>query len=99
MDLPSPSTLHQRGEEPPHRSGTTVQTHVRVEQILAIELDTVRHAHVAHRAARARCLDRLHHRLLGPDAFEHRVRANAFSQFLDARYTLPAAFSHDVRRD
>src|SRR5207249_1653632 len=98
IDLPAPHQLDQLGEEPPHRSGTTVQTHVRVEQILAIELDTVRHAHVAHRAARARCLDRLHHRLLGPDAFEHRVRANALGHFLDARYTVRAAFSHDVRR-
>src|SRR5438105_9336892 len=69
---------------------------VREEQLLAIERDPVRDADVAHGPAGACGTDRLHHRLLGTDALEHRVGADPVGQLLDARYAVVTAFGHDV---
>src|SRR5947209_4147912 len=71
---------------------------VGVEQLLAVEADTVRHADVAHVTATASALDRLHHRLLRTDTLQHRVRADSIGQLLDSLHTLITAFSHDFRR-
>src|SRR5439155_13197965 len=68
IDLSRPYQVDQVGEESPRRRGPTVQADVRVEQLLATEFDTVRHAHVADRPTGACRMDRLHHRLLRPDA-------------------------------
>jgi len=63
---------------------------------LKFDRDPVRHADEAYVAARARRLDRLHHRLLRTNTFQHRVCAEAPSWFLDARNTFIASLSHDV---
>jgi len=54
---------------------------VSIEQLLTVKRDSVGNSNVAHRAAWPRRADRLHHRLLGADAFKHRVGAKSFIEF------------------
>src|SRR6266566_7760652 len=54
------------------------------------------HAHVAHMATRASSADGLHHRLLGPDALQHRIGTDSLRHLFDAGYALVAALRHDV---
>src|SRR5208283_215723 len=68
------------------------------EQFLALHLDSVRDTDVGDVPALARALDRLHHRLLSPDALQHRVRADALGRVLDALHALVAALGNDVSR-
>src|SRR5437773_667306 len=68
------------------------------EQIPAIELHSVRNADVTDGSARPRDSDRLRHRLLCADAFEHRIRPDALREFLDTRDAFLAALGHDVSR-
>src|SRR5207245_8605566 len=71
---------------------------VGVEQLLAVEADTVRHADVAHVTATASALDRLHHRLLRTDTLQHRVRTDSIGQLLDSLHTFITALRHDIGR-
>ena len=71
---------------------------VGIEQLLAVELDSVRDADVAHGPAGAGGTDRLHHRLVGTDALQDGVSTDSVRQLLDARNTLVAALGHDVGR-
>src|SRR5258708_38786441 len=57
----------------------------------------MRHADVAHIASASRAPDRLRHRLLSANTPEHRVSANAASQFHNASNTRITSLSHDVR--
>ncbi len=81
-----------------HRGGATVEVDVSIEKLLAVKLDTVGDADVAHRTARARGANSLHHRLLGADTFEHRVGADAIGQLLGAVHALVAAAGNNVGR-
>src|SRR2546422_10651755 len=83
---------------PAHRSRTTVEVDVGEEQLLAVKLDPVRDPDVAHVAATASGLDRLHHRLLRTDALQHRVRTDSIGQLLDSLHAFITAFGHDVGR-
>src|SRR5947209_18317408 len=69
-----------------------------IEQLLTVELDSVRHADVAHVPALASRTDRLHHRFLGADALQHRVGADSVGQLLDAGHSLVTALCDDVGR-
>src|SRR6266700_8335150 len=71
---------------------------VRKEQLLTIEFDTVRNAEETYVAARARSSNRLHHRLLGADAFQHRVSADTVGEFFDSRNTFITSLSDNVGR-
>ena len=51
---------------------------------------------VADVAAGAGGVDGLHHRLLGADRLDHRVRAQPVGQILDRRHAVVAAFGDDV---
>src|SRR5438309_2339615 len=75
---------------------TTLFRSVGVEQLLAVEADTVRHADVAHVTATASALDRLHHRLLRTDTLQHRVRTDSIGQLLDSLHTFITALRHDI---
>src|SRR5438034_6447548 len=75
-----------------------MQMNVRIEKLFTVELDSVRHADVAHEAARAGGTNRLHHRLLGADALQHGVSTNTVGQLLDAFNALIAALGDDVGR-
>ena len=66
------------------------------EQLLAGQLDSVSDAHVADIPAGPRGADRLHHRLLSADRLDHRVRAEAASEILDACHALVAALGDDL---
>src|SRR5215467_4893688 len=63
-----------------------------------VELHSVRDADVADRTTWTCGTNRLHHRFLGANALEHRIRADAFGQVLNARNALIAALGYDVRR-
>jgi len=58
----------------------------------------MRNTDAAHGAARPDDADRRAHRLLGADAFENRVGAEAAGQRMHAFHRLFAALAHDVRR-
>jgi hypothetical protein len=75
-----------------------MQMDVGEEQLLAIELDTVRDADIADPTAWADGADRLHHRLLRTDALKDRVCADAVGHILDAGHALVAALDNDVGR-
>src|SRR5436853_2691072 len=81
-----------------HGCGATEKTDVPEEEIRAVERDSVRHADVADRTARPGRLDRLHHRLLGPDTLQHGIGADTVRQLLDALDALVAALRHNVGR-
>src|SRR5712691_11517898 len=49
-------------------------------------------------AAFARSTDRLHHRFLGADALQHRVRTDSVGEFLDPGHTIITALVHNVSR-
>ena len=72
--------------------------HVGVKQLRAVEFHAVWHADVADRSTRSRGVDRLHHRLLRADTLEHRIRADALGQLLDALDAFVAALGHNVGR-
>src|SRR5258705_1310806 len=98
IDLLVPYQANKVGQEAAHRRGATMEIDVREEQPLAVELDSVRDANVAHGPTRAGGTDRLHHRLLGADALQHRVSTDAVRQLLDAGHALVAALGHDIGR-
>ena len=68
------------------------------EQLLAVQLDLVRDADVAHVPAPPGRADRLHHRLLRADALQHRVGSDPLGQLLDAGDALVATLDDDVGR-
>src|SRR6266571_9530612 len=51
VDLAAPYEFDELGQITPHRGRTTVEVDMRVEQLLAIEIDTMRHTHIADPAA------------------------------------------------
>src|SRR5207253_4477692 len=81
-----------------YRGRAAEQVHLGEEQLEAGNLDAVGDADEADVPTRARRPDRLHHRLLGTDRLDHRVRAESVRQLLDAGDTIVAALVHDVRR-
>ena len=82
IDLPAPHQLDQLGQVATHRSGTAVEANVSEEQLLAIELDSVRDANVAHLPAFPAGTDRLQHRLLSSNALQNRVSTDSVGQLL-----------------
>src|SRR4029453_16022769 len=66
VDLPVPHQVNQLGQEAAHRRGATMEIDLGKEQPLAVELDSVRDADVAHGPARPDGTDRLHHGLWVP---------------------------------
>ena len=73
-----------------------MEVDVSVEQFLTLEFDTVRHADITDVAALAGGMDCLHHRFLGTDALQDRIRADSFRQILDSSHALITALGHDV---
>src|SRR5438445_3956091 len=94
--LSVPHQVDQLGQEAAHWGGATVEVDVGVEQLLAIELDPMRDADVAHGPTRAGGTNRLHHRLLGAYALQHRVSTDSVGQLLDAGHAIVTALRHDV---
>src|SRR6266849_10707768 len=98
VDLPVPHQIDQIGQEAAHRCGPTVEMDVGKEQLLAVEFDPVRDADIADGPTRPCGTDRLHHRLLRADTFQHRISTDSMSQLLDTCYALLTALGHDVGR-
>lgn len=98
IDLPLEYEVDQLRQIAPHGSGTAMQMDMREEQLLAVQFDAARGADIGGVAALARGMDRLQHRLLRADAFQHAVRADAARHLHDAGHTLVAAFGYDVGR-
>jgi len=71
--------------------------HFGVEQCLARQRDAVGDADVANVPAGAGGADGLHHRLLGADCLDDRVRAQAIGELSNLRHALAAAFGDDIR--
>jgi hypothetical protein len=90
--------VDQFGQVPAHRSGTTVQVHMREEQRLTIQRDAVRDPDVADLSAGTCAPGRLHHRLLRPDTLQHRFGTESVGQLLDACDTSVSSVRHDVGR-
>src|SRR4051794_36595077 len=97
VDLPGEDQIDQLRQIPTNGRRTAEQTDVPEEEIRTIERDAVRDADVADRTARPGRLDRLHHRLLGPDTLQHGIGADAVRQLLDPLDTFGAALGDDVR--
>ena len=85
-------------QKPTYRGRTTVQVNLSVEQLLPRKLDTMRDADEADVSTGSRRADRLHHRLLASDRFDHRVRTESLRQLLDSRDALIAALRSDDQR-
>src|SRR5436190_7158561 len=96
VDLAALHEVDQLRQIAANRRRSAVQVRVGVKQLRAVELHTVRDADVADVAAGARGADRLPHRLLRSDTFEHRVGADVVRQLLDARRALVATLGDDV---
>src|ERR671918_2794610 len=98
MDFALPDEIDELGQEAAHRRGTAVQVDVGVEHLFAGELDIVEDADVADVPARPGGADGLHHRLLGADRLDHRVRAEPARELLDPPHPLAPALFDDVSR-
>src|SRR5258705_6730222 len=96
IDGPALHQLNQLGKVAAHGRRTAVQVHVRVEELRAGELHTVRNPDVADGSARSRAVVGLCHGLLRTDTLEHGVRADAFRQLFDARDAFVSALAHNV---
>src|SRR5262245_56216375 len=77
IDLLVPDELDEIGQVAAHRGRAPVEVDVGVKELPAVELHLVRDSDEGDVAALPGRADRLHHRLLGPDALEYRVGANA----------------------
>lgn len=55
------------------------------------------HPDVTHVAARARGIDRLHHRFLRANTLQYRIGSDSFGQLIDARNTFIASLNHACR--
>jgi hypothetical protein len=73
-----------------------VQVHAEEEQLVAGQGDVVGDADVADVAAGAGGADGLHHRFLGADRLDHRVRAEPVGELLDLRDAVVPALGDDV---
>jgi hypothetical protein len=89
VDHAPPDELDQFGQEPPDRGWAAVPVYGGEEQLVAGQLDAVGDADVADVAAGTGGTDRLHHRLLGADGFDDRVRAEAAVSSFTAATPLP----------
>jgi len=69
---------------------------MRKEKLLAIQRNSMRDSDVTHIATSARTINRLHHRLLSTDTFEHRVGADSPGQLLNLSNSGLPARGHDV---
>src|SRR3954470_15614717 len=98
VDLPARHQLDQLGEKAPHRGGATVEVDVGEEELLPVELHPVRDTDVRDVVTRACRTDRLRHRLLGANAFQHRVGADSLGELLDAGHAGVTALGDDLRR-
>src|SRR5205085_10435222 len=98
MDRAVPHEIDELRQEATCRRRATVQVYVAVEEIRAAQLDPMRDADEADGPARPCRVDRLHHRLRGPDALEHRVGTDAVRDLLDPCDTFVTAFGDDVGR-
>jgi hypothetical protein len=67
-----------------------------IEQLLAIEFDSMRYTDIADGTTRAGGTDRLHHRLLRADALQHRVCTNSPCKLHDAGYPLLSSLRDNV---
>ena len=83
VDLSLPDAVHQVGQEAADGGRPAVQVHVGHEQLLAGQGDVVADADVADVAAGPGGADGLHHRFLGADRLDDRVRAEAAGELLD----------------
>src|SRR2546425_12318326 len=84
IDLSVPHQPNQFGQIATYGGGTTMEVNVPVKQLLTIELDPVRNADVAHVAATAGRLDRLHHGLPCTDTLQYRVSTDPVGQLFNA---------------
>src|SRR3954452_1024469 len=96
VDLAGPDAVDEVGQEPSYGGGAAVEVDLGEEQLVAGELDVVGDADVPDVAARAAGSDGLHHRLLGADGLDDRVRAESVGELRDARDAVGAAFLDDV---
>jgi hypothetical protein len=73
-----------------------MQVDVGEEQLVTGQRDIVRDADIADVATRAGSPDGLHHRLLGPDRLDYRVRTEPTGEVFDPGDAILTAFGHDV---
>src|SRR3974377_1895043 len=66
------------------------------KQRLTVEFDSVRNTDESYMTARACGTNRLRHRLLSADAFQHGVSPDSAGQLFDAGHTLVTPLVHDV---
>src|SRR3954447_4178041 len=98
VDGPAGDQLDQLGQEAAHRGGAAVQVHSGEEQLVTGQGHVVGDPDVADVPTGAGGADGLHHRLLGADGLDDRVRAQAVGELLDLGYSLVAAGGDDVGR-
>jgi hypothetical protein len=79
-----------------HWRRAAMQSHVGVEQLLAIKADAVRYADEANSASGTRGANRLHHRFLRAHALEDGVSADTPGQVFDPGDALISALNDDV---
>lgn len=75
-----------------------MEMNVSIKELFSVEFDSVWDADVAHVATTASGLDRLHHRLLGADALQHRVRTDSVGELFNAGHALVTALRNGVSR-
>src|SRR4051794_17725021 len=97
IDRSGKDEIDQVRQVPAHWRWTAEQAYVTEEEIGAIEPHPVRNADVADRSARSRRPNRLLHRLLGANALEDRVGADAVRQLLDPLDAFVPTFGDDIR--
>src|SRR3954470_16656942 len=96
VDLAVPDEVDEFGQEPANGRRAAVEVRVAEEQLVAGELHVVGDADIADVAAGSGRSDRLQHRLLRADRFDHGMGAEPVGEILDAGDAIVAAFLDDV---
>src|SRR3954470_24524878 len=98
VDLAVQDELDQLRQEATNGGWAAKQVHLGEEELEAVNRDAVADTDEADVSSGPRGVDRLHHRLLRADRFDHGVRAEAVGELLYAGAPFVAAFFDDVGR-
>ena len=92
VDFAGTDQIDQFRQEATYRCRAAVKMDLGEEQLIAWELDAVGDADIAAVPTGTGGADGLHHRLLGTDGLDHRVRAELAGELLDPCDAVVAAF-------
>lgn len=97
IDFALPDELDQFGQEAAHGCRASEHVNCGEKQLFAGQIDAVSNTDIAYVASGTGRTDRLHHRFLGSDGLNDRMRTQTAGEFFDSFHTGIAALDDNVR--